>query len=107
MKITIKDVLRLEGEGDGWGLFGHEVRCPSFWKESADPYLAAKLIDETIVQLANQKKWDATKTFAFMNSKLGRWAGDEIAALRGDFPTNKEVETVLKQYMTTFEREAA
>ena len=102
-RVTVGNVLESEGKSHGYGLFGHEVRRPSFWTISADPYAIVKLIDETVVQLANKRKWDVQKTFEFMDSKLGRWAGDEISSIKMEYPTNKEIVAVLTKYMKKFE----
>ncbi|MGE3682321.1 MAG: hypothetical protein AB7G93_11405 [Bdellovibrionales bacterium] len=102
-KITLGEILQSEGNSNGYGLFGHDVRRPSFWTISADPYAVVKLIDETVVQLANKKRWNVQKTFEFMDSKLGRWAGDEISAVKVNYPTNKEIAAILNKYMTKFE----
>lgn len=101
-KITAGAILKSESGAHGFGLFGHEVRRPSFWTDSADPYGAAKLIDETVADLANKREWDEQKTFEFMDSKLGRWAGDEITDLKSKNPTDKEISVIVDKYMTKF-----
>lgn len=102
-KVTVANILQNERESYGFGLYGHDVRRPTFWSTSADPYAVVKMIDETIVKLANKQKWDAQMTHEFMNSKLGRWAGDELSDWKNEFPTDKEIIAVLSKYMKKFE----
>lgn len=102
-KVTVANILQSEQNSYGFGLYGHDVRRPTFWTASADPYAVVKMIDETVVKLANKQKWDAQKAHEFMNSKLGRWAGDEISDLKDEFPTDKEIAAVLSKYMKKFE----
>lgn len=101
-KLTTSDLLKRQHESEGYGLYGHEVRSPMFWIDrSADPYLAARAVDESTVKIANRLRLDAEELFHFMNSKLGRWAGDEIA----NFTTknqNGQTEAVLEKYMRQF-----
>lgn len=102
-KVTVASILKAEQGSNGYGLYGHDVRRPAFWTLSANPYAVVKLIDETVVQLANKQKWNVQKTFEFMDSKMGRWAGDEISAVKADYPTNKEITAILNKYMKKFE----
>lgn len=101
-KLTTSDLLKRQHESEGYGLYGHEVRSPVFWCErSEDPYLAARAVDESTVRVANCLQLDADGLFHFMNSKLGRWAGDEIAnsATKNQ---NGQTEAVLEKYMRQF-----
>lgn len=101
-KVTTGSIVKSESGAHGFGLFGHEVRKPSFWSDSADPYSSAKLIDKTVADLANKREWDEQKTFEFMDSKMGRWAGDEITDLKSKNPTDKEIGAIVDKYMTKF-----
>jgi hypothetical protein len=100
-KLTTRDLLERQRNSDGYGLYGHEVRSPVCWLQADDPYLATKTLDETIVQVANKLKFDAERLFEFMNSKLGRWAGDELAS---GFEMR---EVILEKYMTKFSTSGA
>lgn len=102
-QVTLGDILRSEGNSNGYGLFGHDVRRPAFWASAPDPYAVVKVIDETVVYFSNRMKWDAQKTFEFMNSKLGRWAGDEISDIEGGDPSDEQIALVLDRYMKKFE----
>ena len=102
-RVTLGDILRSEGNSNGYGLFGHDVRRPAFWVSAPDPYAVVKVIDETVVYFANHWKWDVQKTFEFMDSKLGRWAGDEISAIDGGDPSDEQIAIILDQYMKKFE----
>jgi hypothetical protein len=98
-QVTMGDILLSEGRSNGYGLFGHDVRRPAFWVAAPDPYAVVKVIDQTVAYFANQRKWDAQKTFEFMNSKLGRWAGDEISSIEGGDPSDEQIAFILDKYM--------
>jgi hypothetical protein len=103
-KLTTHILLIREFETEGYGLYGHEVRRPRFWAEhNEDPYAIPRAIDESVVAIANKLKFTAEELFLFMDSKLGRWVGDEIM-----YPKfNKDrVEIILEKYMKQFLKEA-
>ena len=102
-RVTLGDILRSEGNSNGFGLFGHDVRRPAFWVSAPDPYAVVKVIDETVAYFANKRKWDVQKTLEFMDSKLGRWAGDEISGIEGGDPSDEQIALILDQYMKKFE----
>lgn len=101
-KVTVNIILKSESNSHGHGLFGHDVRRPAFWVDAVDPYNTVRVIDETVAYFANKRKWDGQKTFEFMDSKLGRWAGDEISDLRGGDPSDEQIALILDKYMKQF-----
>lgn len=103
-KLTTKDLLIRERNADGYGLHGHEVRQAMFWAgENEDPYSIPRLIDEAVLMLAGRLHFDADTVFEFMNSKLGRWAGDEI--LGHSKYDQKAIELILEKYLKIFLKE--
>lgn len=100
-KLSTSDLLQRQRESEGFGLYGHEVRAPMFWcGRSEDPYLAARFVDECAIEVANRLKLDEQTLFDFMNSKLGRWAGDEIASHADRGPLM--LKTIVEEYMKKF-----
>ena len=78
--VTINALLLMQEDSDGHGLYYHSARSPAMWaKAGADcPYTMVKLVDNNVCEIANALRWSIQDAFDFMNSKLGRWAGDEI-----------------------------
>lgn len=85
--LCTHDLLRMAKSPvfQGWGFLGHSCRRPEFWVESSDPYAVAKLVDRTVVEVANQLGWDPPRLFAWCNGKEGRYFGDDLEA--NDSPT--------------------
>lgn len=102
-KLSTSDLLKRQRESGGFGLYGHEVRTPMFWcGRSEDPYLAARFVDECAIEVANRLKFDEQNFFDFMNSKLGRLVGDEIARHADRGPLM--LKTIVEEYMRRFSR---
>jgi len=97
--LTTLDLLKGQSKSDGYGLYGHEIRSPAFWCGKAkNPYRAVEALDMLVVKIANERSSDLDTLFGYMNSKLGRWAGDGIAC----FPTQKKMREILEMYLRIF-----
>jgi hypothetical protein len=101
-KITLKEMLSQQAMGLGHGLYGHEVRQISTWHFANDPYDVVRTIDLIIITLANKRNWTATQLFEFMDSKMGRWAGDEM--MSNDPLSSEKTRAVIKKYMDQFSK---
>lgn len=95
--ITIETILTIEKNASGFGLFGHEVRRPSFWKS----YQKVEMIDSLIAKIANKLKLNKEQVFKFMDSKCGRWAGDSIEKNMDE----DQISLVLEEYILMFIKE--
>ena len=68
------------------------------------------MVNESIVLISNRMSWPLPRVFDFMDSKMGRWAGDEIADLEYGFrkkqlsfaDLQQEVERILHKYMSWY-----
>lgn len=99
-KLTVKDLLQGELNSNGFGLYKHEVRQVYFWVKCANPYSVVKKIDEIVIDVANYYNYTPDDLQGFMDSKLGRWAGDII--MSETYPDDRTIEQAVKQYMKKY-----
>lgn len=66
--VTFEDLARMahHPEYAGWGYLGHPNRT--------------HITDRALLGVAKARCWDFDQVFGFVNSKLGRWCGDELGA---------------------------
>ena len=97
-KLTIHDILKGQQErSNGYGLFYHDVRTPAFWITEQNPYAALENFDQTIIKLANKRKWTFDTLCEFMDSKIGRWCSDSLT-------DRKDIEATISKHMDQFSK---
>lgn len=83
--LKTRDLLKFSKHGQGYGYLGHEVRNPSHWDQDElneldySSYDIVKALDESLIEAANDLNAHMLELASFADSKMGRWAGDEVS----------------------------
>lgn len=100
VQLTVKHLLEGELNSNGFGLYKHPARDAYTWRKSANPYTVIKMIDEVVVDIANYFGATEADLQGFMDSKLGRWAGDVI--ISETYPDDRTIDQAIKKYFKQY-----
>lgn len=87
MKMTHDWLRKMNGEGQGFGFLGHEVRRPATWdslknvpweKLEFDAYDVTRAVDHAFIAAADILGLNPLEAAVWADSKSGRHTGDEL-----------------------------
>ncbi len=81
--VVIRDILKGQERSGGFGLYGHSVRLPATWAmaNAEQPYAIVEAIDGAVAEISQVLGWSVDEAIEFMDSKDGRWCGDELSGI--------------------------